>query len=129
MIQEIDVISEEQLTNATVRLLPNDIFHIKWTGQRDIVISDIDELSVAFEKMTGGRKVKVLQELDHFTSLNNDARSYAAERAPDVTALAYVIKGLGQRLIIKFYLNIRKRKNPAKAFMNYEEAMNWLESI
>ncbi len=129
MVQELEVISETELSNAIVRLLPGQIFHIKWKGGIDIEISDIDELSLAFEKMTQGQKVRVINELDHFTSISNDARKYAAEKSPDAMAIAYIIRGLGQRLVLKFYLNIRKRKNPTKVFMNKEEALEWLEGF
>ncbi|GAB5418844.1 MAG: hypothetical protein Crog4KO_01750 [Crocinitomicaceae bacterium] len=129
MVQEIEVISETKLSNATVRLLPGQIFHIKWKGGIDIEIPDIDELSAAFEQMTLGQKVKVINELDHFTSISNDARKYAAEKSPETIAIAYIIQGLGQRLVLKFYLNIRKRKNPTRVFMKYDEALEWLESL
>ncbi|MCR9173986.1 MAG: hypothetical protein NXI10_15895 [bacterium] len=129
MVQDIVVLNERKLTNADVRLLLDDIFHIQWNGGDDIEISDIDELSAAFEEMTQGRKMKVIQEFDHFTSISNEARRYAAEKAPDVTAVAYVIKGLGQQMVLRFYLKIRRRKVNAKVFMEVEDAWRWLESL
>lgn len=108
-------------------MLEGDIVHINWEGGMDIEIGDIDELSEAYDKMTQGRRMKVIQEFDHFTSISNEARKHAAEKAPDVRAVAYIIKGLGQRMILRFYLNIRRRKVKAKVFMNMEEALQWLD--
>ncbi len=127
MIQEFAILEEVKLTNALVQILAGNIFYIKWDGGMDIEISDIDELSKTYNEMTKGRKMKVVQEFDHFTSITNEARKYAAEMAPDVIAVAYVIKGLGQRMIIRFYLNVRRRKVKAKVFMNKEDAFAWLE--
>jgi len=127
MTQEFAVLEIQELTHCVVRILSDDIFHIKWNGDKDIEIQDIDELAAAFESMTQGRRMKVIQEFDHFTNITNDARKHAAETAPDVTAIAYVIKGLGQRMVLRFYLNLRRRKAKAKVFMKMEEALNWIE--
>lgn len=129
MVQELIVIDEVVLTNATVRLLSDDIFHIKWKDAIDIEISDIDELEVVYERFSCGKKLKVIQDLEHFTSISNEARTYGAEKSPEVEALAYIIKGLGQRLLIKFYLNIRRAKNPTKVFTRYEDALEWFEKL
>lgn len=129
MTQDFAVLVEQKLTHCVVRILSGDIFHIKWNGGRDIEISDIDELAQAFEEMTRGRKMKVIQEFDHFTSITNEARRHAAEMAPDVIAVAYVIKGLGQRMIIRFYLNLRRRKVKSKVFMDMESATRWIDSV
>lgn len=127
MIQEFALSEKKVLTNCEVQVLEGDIFHINWNGGKDIEIQDIDELAKAFGEMTQGRKMKVLQEFDHFTSISNEARKYAAETAPDVAAIAYVIKGLGQRMVLRFYLNIRRRKVKAKVFMSKETALRWIK--
>ncbi|MDB2656805.1 hypothetical protein N9Y60_01990 [Crocinitomicaceae bacterium] len=127
MIQEFALSEKKVLTNCEVQILEGDIFHINWNGGKDIEIQDIDELAKAFGEMTQGRKMKVLQEFDHFTSISNEARKYAAETAPDVAAIAYVIKGLGQRMDLRFYLNIRRRKVKAKVFMSKETALRWIK--
>ena len=127
MIQEFALSEKKVLTNCEVQILEGDIFHINWNGGKDIEIQDIDELAKAFGEMTQGRKMKVLQEFDHFTSISNEARKYAAETAPDVAAIAYVIKGLGQRMVLRFYLNIRRRKVKAKVFMSKETALRWIK--
>lgn len=129
MIQELATIEQQSLTHCDVSVLSGDVFHIKWHGAKDIEIEDIDELAKAYEEMSHGRKMKIIQEFDHFTNITNEARKHAAETAPDVTAVAYVIKGLGQRMVLRFYLNLRRRKVKWKVFMSIKEAVTWIEKF
>jgi hypothetical protein len=129
MVQELEVISETQLTNARVRLLSGDIFHIKWNDAMDIEISDIDELGEVFHQIPEGKKVCVIQEMGDFTSISGEARKYAAQKSPEIHAIAYVIKGLGQRMILRFYLNMKKTKTPAKVFTCMVESVQWLKKF
>lgn len=116
-------------TNNTVSWIAEDIILIEWKSETEIDESDIDELSEAFQELTQGRIVKVLQDFGRYTSITSQARDYAAKKSPEVKALGYIIMGLGQRMIIRFYMNLKKRKYPTKVFMSREEGLDWLKSV
>lgn len=115
--------------NSTVSWIDNDIIHLLWRKGVDLEIPDVDEVETAFEQLAQGRKVKVLSEFGNFVNITPEAREYAANRSPECIALAYVISSLAQRIIIRFYIRIRKRQNPTKVFMNRDEALKWLRSM
>ena len=112
--------------NSTVKWMENGIVCIQWKHNADITISDIDELEKAFKKLTGGEKVRVIQNMGKYVNMNPDARKYASTRAPELIGVAYVISGLGQRLAVSFYIRIRTRKHPTKVFSSLEDAAEWL---
>jgi len=114
--------------NSTISWIEDDIIYVKWKEGIDIEIPDVDELSVSFQKLTEGRKVKVIQDFAHFTSITSEARAHAAKTAPASIAVAYVIKSLGQRMILRFYVRMKKRPTPTKVFMKLEDAIDWLKT-
>lgn len=116
-------------TNSTVSWLEEGIIFIQWKDETDIEISDIDELEVSFYKLTGGKKVKVISELGRYVNITTEAKHYAAERAPELICLAYAIQDLSQRMVLRFYLRIRRNKNPTKVFNSKETALTWLKSF
>lgn len=61
--------------------------------------------------------------------MSSDARQYAADHSPNAKGVAYVIHNLAQRLIIKFYVQMWKRKKPTKVFDSFYEAIEWLEKL
>ena len=115
--------------NSTIRWMDEGIVHIKWNPDTNINISDIDELEKSFNELTGGEKVCVIQDFGRYVNMNPDARKHAAERSPDVKGIAYIITGLGQRLVLAIYVKLRKRKNPTKVFSSMEGGVAWLRSL
>ena len=95
----------------------------------DIAISDIDDLEDSFAELTGGEMVKVVSEIGRYVNITPEARSYAANKSPKLLGLAYVINGLGQRLVLKFYIRLRKNQNPTRVFVSKKEAVDWLRTL
>ena len=116
-------------TNSTVSWITDEIVHIKWKEGVELEIEDIDDVDDSFQKITQGEKVKVLSEMGKFTNISPEARKYAAEQSPDLICLGYVIHSLAQRLILRFYIKIKRRQYPTKVFTSYKEALEWLEAF
>ena len=116
-------------TNTTLSWIEPGIAHLEWRRDIDIEISDIDELEDSFKELTQGEMVKVVSEISRYVNITPEARSYAAKRSPKLIGLAYVINGLGQRLMLKFYIRLRKNQNPTKVFVTKKEALEWLREL
>ena len=116
-------------TNFSISWLNDNTIHLFWKEGADIEISDIDELEKVFADVTQGKKVKVVSELGNYVNMSTEARHYAASRSPELIGLAYVINGLAQRIVLRFYIRLRKRKNPVKVFDSMEDAKEWLHGL
>lgn len=115
--------------NSTLSWIEPGIACISWGGNIDIEISDIDDLEDSFAELTNGEMVKVVSEVSRYVNITPEARSYAANRSPELLGLAYVINGLGQRSILKFYIRLRKNQNPTRVFVSKKEAVDWLRGL
>jgi hypothetical protein len=120
--------------NTTLSWIEPGIAHIEWRQDIDIEIADIDDLEDSFAELTQGesdsyRMVKVVSEIGSYVNITPEARSYAAKRSPKLLGLAYVINGLGQRLVLKFYIRLRKNQNPTRVFVSRKEAVDWLRRL
>jgi hypothetical protein len=115
--------------NSTIGWVNDDVIHLKWRQDVELEIPDIDEVEAAFQELTKGKKVKVLSEFGNYVNISAEARDYAAARSPECIALAYVITSLAQRIVIRFYIRLRRRQNPTKVFTSREEALNWLKTM
>jgi len=118
--------SEIQNLNSIVRWIEDDIIHIKWKEDVELEEKNVDDVSLAFQQLTNRQTVKVLSHFGNYVNITSNARRYAAEQSPKCIALAYVINSLAQRIVIRFYIGMRKRKNPTKVFNSFEEAKEWL---
>lgn len=123
-----NIIDKIQITNASVERLSESTVHLKWRKGADLEVKDIDEMHVAFKQITNGQQVKVVSEFEPFVSITSEAREYAASTSPDLIALAYVIHSLSQRIIIRFYIKMKKKKHPTKVFDSFDQAVNWLDN-
>lgn len=115
--------------NSTVKLVEKGIVHIKWKSDIELEEKDVDDVSAAFNELSKGEIVCVISHFGEYVNITPTARDYAANQSPKCIALAYVLNGLAQRLVIKFYIRIRKRKNPTKVFNSYEDALKWVKSF
>ena len=89
-------------------------------------------LSVASRDMT-----KLLRLIDqnkkagvliHVATINfdTDAKRMIMRRLKDLSAVALIAKSNTHRLIANFFIFMQKRTVPVKAFVNKEDALEWL---
>lgn len=112
-----------------MRVLANGILHIKYPMGAEINTLDIQEIQKGYAALPDPKPMKVLQELGMHVNMTNKARKYAAENSPHLLGVAYVIKGLAQRLLIRFYVRMLKKDKPTAVFNNFDDALVWLLSI
>ena len=127
----ITVAETKEIRNSksTIRWIGDSIINIEWDRDIEIGDEDVDELVIAFNRLTKGRRVQVLSEYGKFLNIESKTKEYAAKKSPDCTALAYVVESLAHRMVIRFYIRLRRSKNPAKVFNSRDEALIWLRTF
>lgn len=88
-------------------------------------LADIRE---ARKKLSGNKPHPTMSVLNEIVDFTPEARAIAAdpEAEPGITALAVVIKWLGQRLITDVYKKIDQPVYPTETFSDEEKAAKWL---
>lgn len=114
---------------STLNIIEDNILHILYLKNSDLEIEDVKEVAEAYNSLPEPKPQKVLSEMESYVSITNEARVYAAEQSPDLIGIAYVISGLSQRLLLKFYVKLWKRKKPTQVFHSYAEALLWLKAL
>lgn len=127
VLQENDIIIYNK--NSTVRIIEGNIMYVRYKNNSIIEIEDVIELEKAYNSLKDPKPMKVLSEMGEYASISTEARAFAAERSPDLTAIAYVINGLAQRLLIKFYIRMWKRNKPYKVFDSLDDGLEWLNKM
>lgn len=112
-----------------MRVLENGILHVVYHKETIISEKDIREVQYGFDSLEDPKPTKVIQEMQENVSMSLEGRKYASENAPSLTGVAYVIKGLPQRLLVRFYVGMRVMKNTTKVFESFDEGIKWLSSL
>jgi hypothetical protein len=104
-----------------------------------VVMKDITEITVEkvirhneqTQAAMGERLHKVLHDIRslQFTHVSREVLSYIADspQGKYEEFEAYIVNGLGQRILGNFYLKVMKPKTPTKFFSDVEAALGWLE--
>lgn len=129
MIIKQDIAKEIIKKNSTLSWIEPGIALISWRSNIDIDISDIDDLENSFADLTNGEMVKVVSDMSNYVNITPEARSYAAKRSPELLGIAYVINGLGQRMVLKFFIRLRKIQNPTRFFNSIDDSIVWLREL
>ena len=116
-------------TNSTMVVLENGILHNIYHAGILLEKEDIQEIEKGYYSLEDPKPMKIIQEMDFGVSMTPEARKYGAEHSPDLNGVAYVIKDLAQRLLIRFYIAMWKRSKPVKVFNSFDEALEWLNHI
>lgn len=81
--------------NSILTVLDNGILHLYFKDNADLEVEDILDVEKAFNSIEP-RPQKVLSEMGKYTSITSEARSFAADRSPDLDGIAYVIQSLAK---------------------------------
>lgn len=112
-----------------IYLVDTDIMYIKYNEGVEIQLDDIQLIEFTYENQLHKTITKVIQDLPYGITMTAEARKYAAENSPPLKAVAYVIKGVGHRLLVRFYTKMRKIDKPTKFFEKIEDALAWLRTM
>jgi hypothetical protein len=118
-----------QNKNHEMSVLSNGVLLIVHAKRTEIGISDVKEMQEAYNSLPDPKPLKAIQDFRLNVSMTTEAKKYAAKHSPNLLGVAYLINGLAERLFLTFYTRMWKRDKPTKFFENYEDAIEWLDSL
>lgn len=118
------------LPEATISILEEGIMKVHIKVEDEFTIDDSKAIVEARTKLANGRKMAMLYTTStKFVIPSKEVREYVAteERSEFVTADAFVISSLAQRLAVRFFIRFNKPVRPTRFFESEEAALEWLQ--
>jgi len=108
-----------------------NLLFIKIKENLELTVPNVILNNEQIYKVLGEKVTKVLFDIRHlqFTHIPRDVLNYIADSpyGKYQESEAFVISGLGQKLLANFYLKVIKPKVKSKFFTNFQSALQWLE--
>jgi hypothetical protein len=127
LVDENNILIEHK--TFVMYLVEGGILHIKYNEDINIEVDDIKLIQKIYSELAEPKPRKIIQDLSFGITMTPEAMKYGAENYPEFVVVAYVIKGLGHRLLVRFYTKMRRIDKPTKIFENFDEAKCWLDTI
>ena len=115
--------------NSKVTLTDDKLFIAEYKDNVCLEVEDIQVVIDNYDDNTEGEMWKVLHVFPKGTTVSSAARDHAENREKPAKAEAFVIEGIGNRILFRFYQKFRSIKYPIKEFSTREKAMEWLDKI
>ena len=107
--------------------LSNKIIYFKYFDNVVIDLNDVKKMLELQIEMGVNESVKRIVHAGRHTTITSEAREYVEQNKPKVTAEAFILYGLHQKILFDFYYKVRKHKNPLKSFNKLSSAIKWIE--
>lgn len=124
---------KRELESATISLNPMGFLHVVFKEtDRDIDLPEAKEFFKASFEITNGKKMAALIDVNRgFPQISKEAFSYFANNEMTHLRLAeaFVVRSLAKRLLVRFYHQFHKPKNPLRVFADERKAANWLKEF
>lgn len=113
---------------ATITLRDDGIMHVHVKIEYSLEMEHSYAIVSARDKLAQGNSYPILYTASKFMIPSNEVREYLAteERAKYVTADAFVIQSLPQRLMARLFKKLNNPVRPVEIFENEEDAIKWL---
>ncbi len=114
---------------AKITLRQDGILHVHIKVESNFELKHSMEIVEARTRMVKGNIHPILYTSNHFVIPSNEVREYVASdsRSALVSADAFVINSLPQRLMASMYKKINKPVRPTRFFSNEQDALPWLK--
>lgn len=124
-----EFVKEANTRTVRLRLLSNGVVYYSYLPNSTVCEVEHQENHDALVEFTKNIKHSVLVDSGEFLDLTPEGRMLVRklEAIVPVLARAVVVKTLGERMLINFYITFQKPIIPTKVFSNHESAMSWLE--
>ena len=115
---------------ATIKLREDGIMHVHIKIKMNFELEHSMQIVAARTKLAAGQSYPMLYTATKFVIPSAEVREYVASesRSKLVSADAFVINSLPQRIIANFYRKFNKPVRPTKVFDNVDEAIKWLKN-
>ena len=116
---------------ATIQLIAPNIVENIIDDYASVEPEDLWEIKKLNEELVGGGKYGAVVDSGNMTSISKEARELVASKEfqQNTLAKAVVIRSLGHRIILKFYMQINKPHIKTKIFTEREDAIAWISEI
>ncbi len=115
--------------SSDVKLIDNDIVHIKFHENHTSRIEDVKEAYHAYLSLSNNLPAKLLIEIGSGAYFSFDVDKLLNEDTVFPIAEAIVSDSLAIRLIIKYYTYPQEYNRKVRLFNKKESAVKWLNSI
>lgn len=125
------LINEIILPFASIKLFEPTLIKIEFFGGTIISKEEVAKIIDVIGELSNHQEVLVLNTAADDTQFTTEARhESASENGLKYTlADAFVARNLAQKLLVNFYIKFNQPAKPTKAFINEEEAIEWLYSF
>ena len=130
MSGNVSILDKIELKSSTVVLRDDGLIQYS-VKPITLKIEDAKEIVDAIGKLGKQKLYPVLMSTVHDTSVNSEARFYAATKEANIytIALGVVVQNLAQTIIGNTYIKINKPIKPTKLFTKEEDAIIWLKTF
>ena len=125
-------ITKINLGHSTIFLREDGIVQLNCGDDVVYEIAMIKENLDCIRKLGNGKKLPVMDVTGKYTSASKDSREFVASAKYSidcVSAEAFVIKSIAQRIMANFYLKVNKPKVPTAFFNDEKSAVKWLKKF
>lgn len=129
--KDMTAIAKLETRSIKIEQLDSEVLKIAKKQGIEIKIDDLEELNIAYKGLLQNRSPKLLVILDeNCESELGFMKKLGEERIRRIRkAEALVVKSLGLRLEVSFYLSRYKANYPIEVFSNETEGLQWLKTI
>lgn len=123
------IIRTIEVEGTLVSLLEGNIIRIVPSENVDYSIALMEKLQVAKKELIGDQKYAVLMVAPRMGDMDKEAKEFAAGEFTNrnVVAKAIVLKNMGTRLLVQFFIKLNKPIVEHAIFENEHEALVWLK--
>jgi len=120
-----------KLSKSIVSILDNQIIQIHLKSNQEIELPDALEIFAAMGELSEGKKFPVFIDAGDFVSIDEEVRSFSANKVANIYTLAdaIAVDSLAQKLLANFYIKNDQPAVPSKVFTNKHEALQWLKTF
>lgn len=131
MIEEIKIVKQIKIPEATVSKWENGIIHVFYN---DNTVLDIDvqlKMADVFNEIADHKKSHFIFEAGDNVVVTKEARDNALklEDSTPILASAVIAHNLAYRMIANFFLKVQRPKGQYRVVGSLKEAIEWLNSI
>ena len=122
------IIKEFSTKTIRLRLLSNGIIHYSFLPNSIIDSIEQQVNHDAFVQFTQNIKHSIIVDSGEFWDFTPEARALLRklEEIVPLKARAVVVRTLGERLLVNFYITFQKPIVPTKVFSNHKSALEWI---
>lgn len=131
MVIEEVFIKTIELDHSIINLRYDGIIVLTTKDNTTLDVEDVRENAETFGLLSGGKKAPILIIGGAYSTVTKDARDFMATEESLKYSLceAFLLKYLAQRILINFYIKVKKPIVSTKMFTNEDKAIEWLKAF